>query len=200
MRVTTRSRSSGPAQARRSQIIRATVDTLAALGYAKASFAEIARRGGLSSTRLISYHFDDRTELMNAVAGTVVADLGATVSSAMQATDGAREAVHAYLRSNVRFVDTHRAEMTALATLLFAGVLQPSPEPSDGTEQALAALIAAGTEQGQFGEVDPVVAAGVLQRAVEGVSLQLYRNPDLDLEHYAEKLITFVDSGLQGPR
>jgi AcrR family transcriptional regulator len=38
--------------ARRAQIVRAAIDTIAQLGYRNASFAQIARRAGLSSTGL----------------------------------------------------------------------------------------------------------------------------------------------------
>ena len=43
--------------ARRAQIVGAAVETIADLGYGQASFAQIARRAGPSSTGLISYHF-----------------------------------------------------------------------------------------------------------------------------------------------
>lgn len=176
--------------------MRATIATVAELGEAGASFAAIAARGGLSSTRLISYHFDDRAELMREVATTVVGDLAAAVGSAMHQARSPRDAVHAYLRANVAFVDTHRPEMTALAALLFAGALPADTGAGDAAEQALAGLIAAGVEAGQFGPVDPIVAAGVLQRAVEGVSLHLHRDPAVDLTTLGDDLVTFFDSGL----
>ncbi|TDD47082.1 TetR family transcriptional regulator [Nonomuraea terrae] len=46
--------------ARRAQIVGATIATIAELGYHQASFARIAERANLSSTRLISYHFDHK--------------------------------------------------------------------------------------------------------------------------------------------
>jgi hypothetical protein len=52
------------ATARRAQIIAATIETIAELGYGQASFGRIAERAGLSSTRLISYHFADKQELL----------------------------------------------------------------------------------------------------------------------------------------
>ncbi|CUR57284.1 hypothetical protein NOCA1120472 [metagenome] len=42
-------------------------------GFARATFARIAERGGLSSTRLISYHFAGKDELVAAVVEHVVA-------------------------------------------------------------------------------------------------------------------------------
>ena len=51
MQVTTRSVT---ATARRTQIVQAAIETLAEVGFDRASFAEITRRAGLSSQRLIS--------------------------------------------------------------------------------------------------------------------------------------------------
>ena len=58
-------------QARRAQIVAAAIDTIAGLGLAGATFARIAERAGLSSTRMISYHFADRDDLLDAVVARV---------------------------------------------------------------------------------------------------------------------------------
>ncbi|MFI2610947.1 TetR/AcrR family transcriptional regulator [Kitasatospora sp. NPDC018619] len=57
--------------ARRAQIIAAAIETVAELGYARASFAQIAKRARISSVRLISYHFDDKEDLFQSVVDTV---------------------------------------------------------------------------------------------------------------------------------
>src|SRR5690349_11588172 len=44
--------------ARRAQIVDAAIDVLAEHGYPNTSFAKIAARAGLSSTGMISHHFD----------------------------------------------------------------------------------------------------------------------------------------------
>ena len=64
-------------QARRAQIVSAAIGTIADLGYRNATFAQIARRAGLSSTGLISYHFAGKEELISEVVRTVLADIGA---------------------------------------------------------------------------------------------------------------------------
>ncbi|TDN41441.1 TetR family transcriptional regulator [Curtobacterium flaccumfaciens] len=187
---------SAAALRRRSQIIHATIAVIADVGYARCSFAEIARRGGLSSTRLISYHFDDRDALMRAVASTIVDDLAVAVTTAMRRATSPRDAVHAYLRANVAFADTHRPEVITLAALLFAGSLPADGGDVDATQQTIASLIAAGVEEGEFSGVDPVIAADVLQRTVEGVFLRLHRAPDADLSDLGDGLVAFFDSGL----
>ena len=68
MRVTTRPATrSFASEARRAQIVAATMQVIAEDGLAQASFARIAERAGLSSTRLISYHFAGKDELIEAV-------------------------------------------------------------------------------------------------------------------------------------
>ena len=187
---------SAAAVRRRAQIVRATIAVIAELGYARCSFAEIAARGGLSSTRLISYHFSDRADLLRAVTSTIVDDMAATVADAMRRATSPRDAIHAYLRATVSFADAHRPEVVTLAALLFAGGLPEDPGDVDATERALASVIAAGVEAGEFSGVDPVIAADVLQRTVEGVLLRLHRTPSLDLSTLGDDLVRFFDSGL----
>ena len=72
-------------QARRAQIVSAAITTIAEVGYRNASFAQIAKRAGLSSTGLISYHFASKDELIGEVVVTVLVDLGAFMTDRMQA-------------------------------------------------------------------------------------------------------------------
>ena len=58
--------------ARRRQIVDATISTVAEVGYGRASYAQIARQAGLSSTGLISYHFAGKADLIQAVVAQVV--------------------------------------------------------------------------------------------------------------------------------
>jgi hypothetical protein len=63
---------------------------------------------------------------------------------------------------------------------------------------ALTAIIAAGQRAGQFSDVDAGVAATIVQRAVEGVALNLRDHPDADLSGHARKLVRFFDAALTG--
>ena len=57
--------------ARRAQIVAAAIDTLAEVGYARASLGRIAQRIGISRG-LISYHFAGKDELMTEVVREVL--------------------------------------------------------------------------------------------------------------------------------
>ena len=184
------------AVARRAQIIDAAVVTLAELGYQGASFVEITKRAGLSSTRLISYHFDDRDDLMARVASQVIGELGCAVESKVRAADSPAAAVHAYIEANLTYMDSHRVEMAALTALLSAGALSVSAEQGSAGVEALTMIIDAGRRAGQFRDVDSAVAATVVQRAVEGVPLLLRDRPDADLIGHAQQLVGFFDAAL----
>ena len=189
-------RRSTASRVRREQIIDATVGTLAEVGFARCSFVEIMKRAGLSSTRLISYHFESRDELMAQVAFRVVEQLGTVVEVAVRAAESPGDAVRAYVEANLGYMDTHRAQMTALTELVFTGGLKVSPEQGSSGVDALTAIIADACSSGQFRDVDPYVAATIVQRSVEGAALLLRDDPKIDLAGHAAELVRFFDAAL----
>ena len=56
--------------ARREQIVRCAGETIAQLGYARASLAEIAKHAGISKS-VISYYFATKDELIRQVVADV---------------------------------------------------------------------------------------------------------------------------------
>lgn len=69
--------------ARRAQIVAAAIETIAELGYTRASFARIAKQANLSSTGLISYHFANKEELVRTVLEDVFREIGAFMAERM---------------------------------------------------------------------------------------------------------------------
>jgi AcrR family transcriptional regulator len=186
----------GRATARRAQIVEATIATIAELGYQRTTFIEIAKRAPLSSTRLISYHFRDRDDLMDHVANEVVSSLGRAVETAVRKARSPAGAVRAYIRSNLAYMDSHRPQVAALMALMFAGSMRISSEQSSAGVTALAGIISHGRELGQFRDVDSMVAATIVHRAVEGFPLYLRDHPDVDVEAHAAELVRFFDASL----
>src|SRR6266699_3891580 len=105
------------ASARRAQIVAATIDAIAELGYRQASFARIAQRAGLSSTRLISYHFDGKDDLVRAVIEDVYGRIGGFMAERMDGCPDARTALRTYISSLIEFIAGNRARMQALAAI-----------------------------------------------------------------------------------
>lgn len=169
---------------------------IAELGYQRTSFVEIAKRAPLSSTRLISYHFRDRDELMAAVATDVIGQLAAAVEVRVRAAGSPADAVRAFIDANVGYMSEHRAQMVALTALTFAGAVDIAVGEASASVEALTAIIAAGRQSGQFRDVDAAVAATIVQRAVEGVPMHLRKHPDADLSAHASELVRFFDAAL----
>lgn len=176
-------------QARRSQIVAAAIEVIAADGYRNASFAAIARSAGLSSTGLISYHFAGKSDLMAQVAREVIAAIGQHMAARMAGTGTARQALETYIRATVEFIAGHRPQMKALLEIFLNGDFRYDP----GTELVVLSpvedILRAGQRAGEFRAFDPRVMAAVIQRAVDGLPFLLETRPDLDLDGAADELV-----------
>lgn len=176
--------------ARRAQIVAATVATIAELGYHQASFARIAERAGLSSTRMISYHFDGKDELIGQAIVTVHGDLSRFMHERVNAQQSASAALESYIRSLVEYLGAHRAEMRA-ATEIFLNFRPEGGSPAATGLSALShleRLLTWGQESGEFGRFSTRVMAMTVQRALDGLPLLLAADPDADLAGYADEL------------
>jgi AcrR family transcriptional regulator len=180
-------------RARRSQIIAATVEVIAEVGYAQASFARIADRAGLSSTRLISYHFAGRDELMSSVAEEVISAIGAYMTSRLADVRSAPARLAGYIEGVVEFIASNRSRMKALTDIFLAGALNYDAERDETVVSPLEAILRQGQAEGDFRDFDPRVMAVVVQRAVDGLPFLLESGPDLDCAAYANELVTLFD-------
>ncbi|SEG83421.1 DNA-binding transcriptional regulator, AcrR family [Nonomuraea solani] len=179
--------------ARRAQIVTATIATIAELGYHQASFARIAERAGLSSTRLISYHFDGKDELIGQTLVTIYDDLSAFMGRRVGAQTTPGGALDTYIRSLVEYIRDHRAEMR-VATEIF---LNFRPEGGSRAQDAatnltalshIERLLAWGQESGEFRAFNTRVMAMAVQRALDGLPFLLEADPGADLDEYADEL------------
>ncbi|GAA2888436.1 TetR family transcriptional regulator [Actinoplanes cyaneus] len=178
------------ASARRAQIVTAAIDTIAELGYGNASFARIAKRAGISSTRLISYHFDDKAELVRAVAGAVLSEAAEHMGKRMRAAGSRVELLTAYITSNLEFIAEHPAAIRAVIEIAAAARAEdgaPLVRPADVDDPItrLATMFREGQEAGEFRVFDPVVMAVTLRSAIDAAA----NTPDLDPHAYAAELV-----------
>ena len=179
--------------ARRAQIVRAAIETIAEAGFARASFARITERAGLSSTRLISYHFTGKDELIEQVVQEISSELGGFLSERMKDQGSAAEALRAYILATVEFVGSHRTQMKALLSILLSGGLHYDSSADQPVVSAIERILSQGQSAGEFRDFDPLVLAVTIQRAVEGLPFLLESHPDLDLRRYAQELVTMFE-------
>jgi len=181
------------ATARRAQIVRATIAVIAEEGYRQASFARIAERAGLSSTRLISYHFAGKDDLVAAVVHEVVDAMGTWVGQRVTAQPGPRQMLRAYVEGVVTYTARHRDELVALLQILTAGGFPPSVRVQAAAPEHVERILLEGQRTGVFRAFDVSVMAMAVQRAVEGVAFAVHVDRDLDVDAYAGELATLFD-------
>ena len=179
--------------ARRAQIVAAAIDTIAELGYARASFAQIARRAGLSSTGLISYHFGGKDELIAAVVDEVVGAMGRFMGDRMRTASAPREALLVYIEGNVEFIASHRSEMKALLDVFMNGGFHYDTDSEQAVLSPVEEILRAGQAAGEFRGFDTKVMSTLIQRAIDGLPFLLAAEPDLDLNAYASEVFTAFD-------
>jgi len=186
-------------EARRAQVLDATIELIAEEGFARATFARIAGRAGLSSTRLISYHFDGKDDLVAALVEHVVGGIGQHVGARVMQQSTAAGRLSAYIEGVVEYADAHRAPMSALMQVAMAGAGGESTSgPSDLGH--LERILADGQAHGEMRDFDTRVMAATIQRAVETVVFQLHADPGLDCAAYAGELVELFDRGTRADR
>jgi AcrR family transcriptional regulator len=186
-------------QSRRAQIVEAAISTIAEVGYAKATFARIAERAGLSSTGLISYHFANRAELMAEVVDRVFGLISRFVGGRMADQSDPPTALRTYVEANVGFVAEHRAAMAALTEVFLNGGVTYGPTEEQAATSPVEQILRSGQASGAFRDFDPTIMAALVQRAVDGFPLLLASRPDLDPAAYAAEVTTVFDLATRAP-
>ena len=191
-------------QARRDQIVRAAIETIADVGYAKASFARIAERAGISPG-LISYHFRSKDQLL----GQVVADVEAAMERAIvDATEGAQtymSALRGMIETQIRYFGAHTNEIVALGEIFSQargepGVGQAAGARRQGTLDELEGMFREGQQEGEFRDFAPRPMAVALLAALEAIPSELLSTPDPDVEALADELATLFEQATRRTR
>ena len=179
--------------ARRAQIVEAAIATIAEVGYSHASFAQIAKRAGLSSTGLISYHFDSKGALIEQVVTNIVGMMGHFMAPRMAQQSSAAGALRTYIHATAAFIGTHRTQVTALLDIFMHGGLHYNETTEMVVVSPIEQILRWGQESGEFRAFDTRVMAVVVQRAVDGLPFLLATYPDVDVDAYAREVATLFD-------
>jgi AcrR family transcriptional regulator len=183
--------------ARREQIVRCAAETIAQLGYARASLAEIAKQAGISKS-VISYYFATKDELIRQVAADVYTTGRAFMVARMANQSNATDALRAYISSNVAFIGAHRTQVLALIEIIASyrsdDGQMPFETPADSLAVAeLEPLLRWGQESGAFRAFSTAVMAVTIRGAIDALPWRLAALPDLDLDEYAAELVELFD-------
>jgi AcrR family transcriptional regulator len=198
MRVTGGGQRSVTTTARRAQIVEAAISTIAELGLNNASFARIAEQAGLSSTRLISYHFAGKDDLMQAVVDEVFSTAGQFIAPYVLTEPTPSAKLRGFILGSARFYTEHRRHVIAVRDV-WANFRRPDGTQRFGMEthepefEVVAQIFREGQARGEFREFDPRVMAITLRQALDGLATFVATDPELDADAYARELVTLFD-------
>ena len=159
-------------EARKQQIIEATIATLDDIGYVKASLAQIAKRASIS-TALISYHFVDRQDLINqSLQALIEQSTTFILTKTYTASDPVTQLAN-FIEASIAYQATHPKENAALLEIVFnARTAHDIPyyklpnEEEDPLLTALCNILEDGKKQGTFSVRSVNVMAKVIQGAI----------------------------------
>ncbi|KAA9154311.1 TetR/AcrR family transcriptional regulator [Amycolatopsis acidicola] len=179
--------------ARRAQIISATIAAIAESGYRKTTFARIKERAGLSSTRIIGYHFGSKAGLVQAVVSTVLDMKGKFLEERAAGTADRAVMLRAHIETEVAFL-RDCPECVRVLREVAANADDPDgwsvagPMLKDLQAGQLERLLSQGQREGAFGEFVPSVMARTIAHAIEGAAEAYAADPSMDLDRYASEL------------
>lgn len=179
--------------ARREQMVQATIETVAEVGFHKASLARIAERMGIAKGGII-YHFSSRDELIKAALQEVFDRLSQHMVERLSGATSLREAVRLYVVTLVGYLDRHRDEVRLISEG-FAAAQSPESagEQVESRWSGLADLLdQAVTETGRAG-VDTKVLAISVSGGIDALVTEALRDTGFDLRAAAERLADMVD-------
>lgn len=187
--------------ARRAQIIEAAIDTIAEVGFGRASLARIGERVGISKG-LIGYHFAGKDDLIEQVVVEVLeqgkAYMRPRIVDAMSTGSGF---LRAYIESNLAFMQEQRNCMVAVVEIERSGLTADGQERFHGRADAIdEAVRVLGRHLAHYQAVgdlrpdfDPNVMAVAIRAATDAVLHRYARDPDLDVDNYAREIVTVFD-------
>lgn len=171
-------------QARRLQILEATIAVINTTGYASASIATIAKQAGASKSTVL-YHFATKEQLIAAVIGSIYEDSARFMRPHIDAATTLPAKLDSYIMSNIRYIAQHTAQIAAVHKIVSE---QPIPEHTDASVRLLQQLFVDGQASGDFGSFDPTLMAVMLRQVIDAASLYILRNPSIDVERYAASI------------
>ncbi|HEY3686871.1 MAG TPA: TetR/AcrR family transcriptional regulator [Streptosporangiaceae bacterium] len=181
--------------ARRRQIVAAAIEAIADGGYENASFAQITERAGLSSPRMISYHFAGKADLLRQIAADIFADGAERIAAAVARETTAAGRVGAYIRTNLEFLGAHPREMAALAAITphlrtpdGRRYTTAGAEVQESAVRPLRSLLEAGQRTGELGAFDCRSMAVMVRGAIEAAAVRA-ADPSFDLAAYTDQVV-----------
>ncbi|GGS19258.1 TetR/AcrR family transcriptional regulator [Actinokineospora fastidiosa] len=155
--------------ARREQIAQTAIAIIGEHGFAQCTFKRITEEAGLSSTRLVSYHFKDKNELLMTLLTTTIGRADELMAARLAGTTDRVAMLRGYIESQVDLLRLHPAYAR---TIVEVGrhVADFAPVLRDFRVGRLERQLAQGKAEGVFGDIDVTVTAQCVRSAIDGAT------------------------------
>lgn len=189
-------------EARREQIIEATIQTLDEIGYVKSSLAQIAKRAGIS-TALISYHFEDKNDLMNHLLAKLLEESTLSILKRVHQETTPERKIEAFITESLMYQGTHPERNTALIEIIF-NARTPENVPyyklsdeNDTLMDELKAILHEGQTSGSFGDFNTDIMASMIQGAIGEYMFHSTITKKMNWETYSKELVKVINQSLK---
>lgn len=184
-------------EARKKQIIDATIAAVAESGYAGASLAKLAARAKISKS-IISYHFSGKDELLEQTVHQIYGEIWNSVRPRLLAESTAAGQLRAYIEAEFAYLEMNRAQLLTITYILMnhrdrQGRLYLHEEAEKTNLEMLGGMLEQGQKSGEFRNFAVLPMAATLMHSINGALGQWAANPDLSLSDYARELVTIFD-------
>lgn len=184
-------------RARRAQIVKCAIDTMAELGYTRASLAEIAKRAGVSKG-VISYHFAGKDELTTQVVSELYSNAGRLIETELERAPTATRALRGYLEANLSFIQNNPSHVRVLTDIIMNfrdddGRSHYGADDTDGLLGPLQEILHRGQRAGEFRDFATRPMAIVIRSAIDAASGQVAMDPHFDISTYTREMLTLFD-------
>jgi TetR/AcrR family transcriptional regulator, transcriptional repressor of bet genes len=179
-------------EARRAQIVAAAIETLADIGYGRASLAQIARRAQISPS-LIPYHFRDKDALIFQTLTDIASGWDGYVAAQVAAATSPVEQLRTYITANLAYMGTRPSHYAALVEIVFnarteGGVLLYRLDEEDASLELLKTVLRSGQQAGLFRPFQVQHMALTIRGAINEFLTEMHK-PGADLETYTAHLV-----------
>jgi AcrR family transcriptional regulator len=200
--VTTRRRLSP--EVRRAQLEDATLQVVAAQGYAATNADAIAATAGVSKG-LLWHHYDDIDALMAAAARRALGELETAVATSIDIHAPVADVLHAAIRRAAQLPRTHARQLAAISQIV-NGLRRADGSPVLNQDEyaelysAQERLLRRGQAEGSIRpDLDARLLAVTYQSAVDSMVDHLLQNPGVDPDAFADLTATVLLHGVAPP-
>ncbi|WP_017186537.1 TetR/AcrR family transcriptional regulator [Alkalibacillus haloalkaliphilus] len=184
------------AEARREQIIKATVDVLNEIGYVNISLAKIAKMAKVS-TGLISYHFEDKEDVLNNTLVYLLNTQFDYIKGRVSKEESAYDQLITFIEASLAYQGTHRVNNIALIEIVFnvrtednISYYKLPVEEEEPLYVYLQEILHNGQKTNEFSEFNPKSLSTMIQGAI--AERMLVNGEGFDLEEYKNDLVNMV--------